>query len=125
MLSSLQPHAFAVLRIVAGFLFTFHGLQKLFGWFGGRSVELASLPGLAAVLETVGGPLIALGLWTQPVAFLLSGEMAVAYFRAHQPRGLWPVQNGGELAALFSFLFLYFATTGAGRFSLDGIRRRI
>ena len=125
MLSFLQPYAFAALRIVAGFLFTFHGLQKLFGWFGGRSVELASLPGLAGVLEIVGGPLIALGLWTQPVAFLLSGEMAVAYFRAHQPRGMWPVQNGGELAALFSFLFLYFATTGAGRFSLDGVKRKI
>jgi putative oxidoreductase len=123
MLTFLQPSAFAALRIVAGFLFTLHGLQKLFGWLGGRQVELASQFGVAGVLETVGGPLIALGLWTQPVAFLLSGEMAVAYFQAHHPRSVWPIQNGGELAALYSFLFLYFSVVGAGRFSLDGLRR--
>ena len=114
-----EPHAYALLRIVAGLLFLFHGLQK-FGLLGGKMVPLASLVGAAAVIETVGGVLIMIGLATSPVAFLCSGEMAYAYFTAHQPRGTWPIQNGGELAALYSFLFLFIATRGGGMLSVDG-----
>ena|SRR5688572_18790584 len=114
-----EPYAYALLRIVAGLLFAFHGLQK-FGLLGGDMVPLASLRGAAAVIETVGGVLVMIGLGTSPVAFLCSGEMAYAYFTAHQPRGTWPIQNGGELAALYSFIFLYISTRGAGVLSVDG-----
>ena len=114
-----EPQAYAMLRIVAGLLFLFHGLQK-FGLLGGQMVPLASLVGAAAVIETVGGLLIMIGLATSPVAFLCSGEMAYAYFTAHQPRGTWPIQNGGELSALYAFIFLFIATRGAGMLSVDG-----
>ena len=114
-----EPQAYAMLRIVAGLLFLFHGLQK-FGLLGGRMVPLASLFGAAAVIETVGGLLIMIGLATSPVAFLCSGEMAYAYFTAHQPRGTWPIQNGGELSALYAFIFLFIATRGGGMLSVDG-----
>ena len=116
-----EPQAYALLRIVAGLLFLFHGLQK-FGVLGGGMVPLMSLMGAAAVIETVGGVLIMIGLATSPVAFICSGEMAYAYFTAHQPRGTWPIQNQGELAALYSFLFLYIATRGGGMLSVDGKR---
>lgn len=108
------------LRIVAGFLFWQHGAQKVLGWFGGNVADPMSLFGLAGMLEFFGGILIVLGLFTKPVAFILAGEMAVAYFRAHLPRGLWPIMNGGELAALYTFIFLFFAVRGGGWFSLDG-----
>ena len=114
-----EPHAYAMLRIVSGLLFLFHGLQK-FGLLGGQMVPLASLTGAAAVIETVGGLLIMIGLATSPVAFLCSGEMAYAYFTAHQPRGTWPIQNGGELSALYAFIFLFIATRGGGMLSVDG-----
>ena len=114
-----EPYAYAFLRIVAGLLFMFHGLQK-FGLVGGQMVPLMSKFGAAAVIETVGGVLIMIGLQAAPVAFIASGEMAYAYFTAHQPRATWPIQNGGELAALYSFLFLYVATRGAGVLSVDG-----
>jgi putative oxidoreductase len=114
-----EPQAYALLRIVAGLLFLFHGLQK-FGLLGGQMVPLASLVGAAAVIETVGGLLIMIGLATSPVAFLCSGEMAYAYFTAHQPRGTWPIQNGGELSALYAFIFLFIATRGGGILSVDG-----
>lgn len=114
-----EPFAYAFLRIVAGLLFMFHGLQK-FGLLGGGMVPLASLVGAAAVIETVGGLLILIGFRAGIVAFICSGEMAYAYFTAHQPRGTWPIQNGGELAALYSFIFLYIATRGSGRLSVDG-----
>jgi putative oxidoreductase len=114
-----EPHAYALLRIVAGLLFLFHGLQKL-GVLGGQMVPLASLVGAAAIIETVGGALIMVGFATSPVAFLCSGEMAYAYFTAHQPRGTWPIQNGGELAALYAFIFLYISTRGGGMLSIDG-----
>lgn len=119
----------ALLRIVAGLLFMLHGGQKLFGWFGGvgpngGTVPLVSQMGLAGVLELVGGALILVGLFTRPVGFLLAGEMAAAYFIAHLPRAFWPIQNQGESAALFAFIFLFFAFNGAGRFSLDGLRSR-
>ena len=114
----------AVLRIVAGFLFFQHGLPKLFGGFGSKEpAELFSQMGLAGVIEVFGGAAIALGLFTSPIAFVASGEMAVAYFQAHLPRGLWPVANGGELAAIFCFVFLYFAATGSGKWSLDSLRK--
>src|SRR5688572_7386059 len=96
-----SAYIYAALRIVAGFLFSLHGAQKLFGVLGGQSVELMSQRGLAGLIELIGGVLIAIGLFTSPMAFIASGEMAVAYFQAHFPRGFWPVQNGGEPAVLF------------------------
>ncbi len=123
-LAPFRPHIYALLRIAAGFLFFQHGLPKLFGGFGSDApVELMSQMGLAGIIEVVGGALIALGLFTSPVAFLASGEMAVAYFQAHAPRGSWPIVNGGELAALYSFVFLYFAAVGSGKWSIDSIRK--
>ncbi len=123
LLSPYRPHIYALLRIVAGLLFAQHGAQKLFGALGGKPVELMSQMGLAGVLEFVGGLMIALGLFTSPVAFIVSGQMAVAYFQAHAPRGLWPIANGGEVAALFCFVFLYFAAAGSGKWSIDAIRK--
>lgn len=119
MLRRFEPYAYALLRIVAGLLFLFHGLQK-FGIMGGGMAPLMGKMGIAAVIEAVGGALIMVGFMTAPVAFLASGEMAYAYFTAHQPKGTWPIQNGGELAALFAFLFLYISTRGAGVLSVDG-----
>jgi putative oxidoreductase len=114
-----------LLRIVTGLMFWQHGAQKLFGWLGGRQVQdLTSLLGLAGVLEFFGGLLIIIGLFTRPVAFILSGEMAVAYFMAHQPRALWPIENRGEVVVLFSFIYLFFAAHGAGPYSLDELRTR-
>ena len=118
----------ALLRMAAGLMFMLHGGQKLLGWFGGPggkggTVELASLMGFAGVLELVGGALIIIGLFTMPVAFLLSGQMAVAYFMAHFPNGFWPIENRGESAALFSFVFLFLAFNGAGPLSIDAMRR--
>jgi putative oxidoreductase len=122
---SLQDSALTLLRVVAGLLLMQHGAQKLFGWLGGRQVEtLASQFGLAGVLEFFGGLLLVLGLFTRPVAFLLSGEMAVAYFQMHAPNGFWPIQNRGELPVLFCFVFLFLAATGAGPLSLDAVRAR-
>ena len=114
-----------LLRVVAGGLMFQHGGQKLFGWFGGGdAVPLMSYMGFAGTLECFGGIAVALGLFTRPVAFLLSGEMAVAYFQVHQPKGMWPIQNHGELAVLYSFIFLFLAAHGAGGFGLDGILLR-
>ena len=118
--------ALALLRIVTGLLFMQHGVQKLFGLLlvpGGPPMPLAaplSQSWIAGVLELVGGPLIVLGLFTRPVAFLLSGEMAVAYFQVHAKRGFFPIMNRGELPVLFCFIFLYFVASGAGAYSLDG-----
>jgi putative oxidoreductase len=113
-----------LLRIVAGFLFMQHGGQKLLGWYGGMGGPLPPLMMVAGLLEAFGGLAVMLGLFTRPVAFLLSGEMAVAYFMAHFPKGLLPLQNHGEAPALFSFIFLFFAGNGAGGFSLDAMLRR-
>lgn len=115
---------YALVRIVAGFTFSLHGAQKLLGAFGGvggggETVELASRMGLAGAIELVCGICILLGLLGSWAAFLASGEMAVAYFMAHAPRAFWPIGNGGELAALYAFLFLHIATRGSGAFSLD------
>ena len=121
-LRQFEPQAYAVMRMVFGFLFLFHGLQKMFGMFGGRSAELSTLRGIAGLIEVIAGPLIMFGFLTVPTALMCSGQMAVAYFLSHQPRGFWPIQNGGELAALYCFAFLYIATRGAGILSLDAAR---
>jgi putative oxidoreductase len=111
-LGRLSPQIYGVLRIVAGILFAMHGAQKLFGVFGGRRVSLMTQFGAAGVIEVVCGLMIALGILTGIAAFIASGEMAAAYFIAHAPRGLVPLQNGGELPVLFCFLFLYIASRG-------------
>ncbi len=124
-LGKYAPYLYALVRIVAGLLFAFHGSQKLFGIPGGKApVELFSQMGLAGVIELVGGLLIAIGLFTTIAAFLASGTMAFAYFIAHAPKGLLPVLNGGELAVLYCFLFLYIAARGSGVWSVDGLIRR-
>ena len=117
--ANLEAYAYSALRIVTGFLFLFHGLQKLFGMFGGRTVELLSLRGVAGVIELVGGTLVMLGMFTSPVAFVCSGQIAFAYFISHHPQNVWPIMNRGELAALYCFVFLYIAARGAGPLSLD------
>jgi putative oxidoreductase len=120
--------AYFLLRIVAGLLFFQAGGMKLFGWFGGMpgggTARLMSQVGIAGVLEFFGGTAIMLGLLTQPVAFILSGEMAVAYWQFHAPNGTWPIQNHGEPAVLFCFIFLCMAALGAGDWSLDELIRR-
>jgi len=126
-----EPYLRSVLRIIAGFMFSLHGFQKLFGFFGGlggggAKVHFFSLLWLAGFLETFGGLLILLGLLTTPVALVLCGEMAVAYFKQHFPGGFFPIQNRGELAVLYCFVFLYLFSAGAGPLSLDAVifRRR-
>jgi putative oxidoreductase len=124
MLDRARGWTFALLRIATGLLFVQHGVQKLFGWLGGTQVtDLASKFGVAGVLELVGGTLVALGLFTRPVAFLLAGQMAVAYLTVHAPQDWAPIRNKGELALLYLVLFLFFAAHGAGAFSLDAWRR--
>ena len=126
---SWAPRLLSVLRIVAAFVFIQFGTAKLFALpgplvHGGGAVPLGSLWGIAGVLETVGGALLLVGLFTRPVAFLLSGEMAVAYFHGHAPHGFWPVLNGGHPAVMFCFVWLYFSAAGGGPWSLDALRRR-
>ena len=114
-----------LLRVVAGLLFLQAGGMKLFDWFGGVPVQFGGHPHvmsqtwIGGALEFYGGIAILLGLFTRPVAFILSGEMAVAYFQFHQPNGFWPIQNHGEPAVLLCFIFLLFAAYGAGDWSLD------
>ena len=116
---------FFLLRVVAGLLFLQAGSVKLLGWFGGVPAAMGGQPplmsqmGIGAMLEFFGGILILLGLGTRVVAFILSGEMAVAYFQFHQPNGTWPIQNHGEPAVLFCFIFLFIAACGSGEWSLD------
>ena len=125
LLATWTPRLLGLLRIITGFLYLQHGTAKLFGtphvaMFDG--LQVMSLMGVAGILELVGGALLLLGLFTRPVAFILSGQMAVAYFMAHAPQGFLPILNGGELAVLYSFIFLYFAAAGGGAFSIDGLR---
>jgi putative oxidoreductase len=122
MLGRFSPFFYALLRIVAGLAFAEHGAQKLFGVLGFRAVPLMSQMGVAGIVEFVGGILIALGLFTTPMAILAAGEMAWAYFQTHAPKGPWPIQNGGEPAVLYCFIFLYVAVVGSGKFSIDSIR---
>jgi putative oxidoreductase len=116
----------ALLRIVSGLLFIQHGGMKLLGWFGGMpaGAELTPLVVTAGVIEMVCGTLILLGLLTRPAAFLASGEMAFAYFMKHAPNGFWPIQNHGEPAVLYCFIFLFFAANGAGPLSVDALLGR-
>jgi putative oxidoreductase len=119
-----------LLRVVSGLLFLQAGSVKLFDWFGGVPAAFGGHPHvlsqawIGGVLEFYGGLAVLLGLFTAPVAFVLSGEMAVAYFQFHQPHGLWPVQNHGEPAVLFCFIFLFLAAHGGGDWSLDAVLRR-
>lgn len=120
------PRLRSVLRIVAALMFMSAGTMKLFGFPAPHpgTMKLLSQIGLAGLLETFGGALLVVGLFTRPVAFILSGEMAVAYFQVHFARGFWPVANGGMAAALFCFVWLYFSAAGAGPWSLDAILRK-
>jgi len=126
-LSGYAPQAYALLRIIVGLLFFCHGAQKVFGLFGGiggAPVPLASLFGVAGVLELILGTLVTVGWLAGYAAFLASGEMAAAYFIAHFPQGFWPIQNNGEAAVLYCFAFLYMATQGAGIWSIDGAKEK-
>ena len=123
------PRALGLLRIVTAYLYVTHGTAKLLGTphVGAfDKLQLFSLIGLAGVLELVGGALLLIGLFTRPVAFILCGEMAFAYFMGHAPKGnvLVPMLNGGELAVLYCFVFLFFAVAGGGAWSVDAMRRR-
>jgi putative oxidoreductase len=121
------PQLQSVLRIVAAFLFIAHGTQKLFAFplaEPGSPMPLASLMGVAGILEVVGGLLLLVGLFTRPVAFVLAGEMAVAYFMAHLPNGPWPILNFGEPTVLYCFIWLFFAAAGGGPWSLDAVMGR-
>ncbi|HEY3204370.1 MAG TPA: DoxX family protein [Thermoanaerobaculia bacterium] len=126
---SWAPYLLSILRIVAAFLFMQVGTAKLFAFPaavmpGGGTASFGSLPWIAGFLEVFGGGLLLLGLFTRPVAFLLSGEMAVAYFIGHAPQGLWPVLNQGTDAIFYSFLFLYLSAAGPGPWSLDALKAR-
>lgn len=127
-LASWTPRLQSVLRIIVGFLLMQHGAMKLFGFLATSPMmgpyPLGSLMGFAGVLEFFGGLLFLIGLFTRPVAFILSGFMAVAYFMGHAPKGFWPVQNMGELAVLYCFVFLFFAAAGGGVWSVDWCLRR-
>jgi putative oxidoreductase len=123
--NSLAAYSHSLLRIIIGFLFSCHGAQKILGMFGGMppgtggKAALFSFIWVGGILELVGGILILVGLFTRFTAFILSGEMAVAYFMVHFPHGFWPIKNGGEPAVFYCFVFLYFAASGAGLFSVD------
>ncbi len=125
MRATLQPLALSLMRIVAGFLYMEHGLQKILGLLGanGATAHFFSWMWVAGVLEIVGGPLILIGLYTAPVAFVLCGEMAVAYFWVHFPHGFWPIMNHGEVAVLYCFVFLFLSAAGPGPLSADAMVR--
>lgn len=119
----------ALLRVVSALMLMQHGVQKMFGWLlppdrPARAFELLSQRGVAGVLEVAGGILLAIGLFTRPVAFVLCGLLAFAYFLSHAPDGFWPILNRGELAALYCFLFLYFSARGGGPYSVDALLER-
>lgn len=126
---SWAPYLLSLLRVVSAFLFMQFGTAKLLAFPaavmpGGGTAPLASIPGVAGALEMVGGAFLLVGLFTRPVAFLLAGEMAVAYFMGHAPQGFWPVLNQGAPAILFCFIWLYISSAGPGPWSLDALRRR-
>jgi len=125
--SALAPQLQSVLRIAAAFMFMLAGTMKLFAFPAGMPPNGATAPLMSQIwiggaLEVFGGALLLLGLFTRPVAFLLAGEMAVAYFQYHFPNGFWPTINGGVAAALYCFVWLYFSAAGAGPWSLDAMR---
>ncbi|MDX1649963.1 MAG: DoxX family protein [Myxococcota bacterium] len=118
-----QPQIYAVLRIIAGLMFMQHGLQKVFGLFGGRPDQMpAPMLWTAGLIELVGGAMIGIGLFAPAAAFVAAGMMAVAYFMVHQPQGLLPIVNRGELAALYCWVFLLIAAKGSGVWSVDAAR---
>lgn len=126
MLKRFEPHAYALFRIIAGFLFTMHGSQKVLGWPANAQSGGGSLPPMiltAGLIELVAGLLILFGLFAGMAAFLSSGLMAAAFFMAHFPSGWNPLVNHGELAALYSFVFLFIATRGSGIWSIDALRK--
>lgn len=116
---------YAAMRIVLAFLYLVHGLQKIFGIFGGRVMPFGSLIWIAGLLECVFGVLLLVGLLTHVAAFIASGEMAAAYFISHAPRGGLPAQNGGDISVALCFAFLYIAIRGGGPFSVDAVLRRL
>ena len=124
LLGKYSQYVYALLRIIVGLMFAMHGSQKLFGVPEGHRMPLESLMGVAGVIEFTCGILIAIGLFTSCVAFVASGEMAVAYFKQHAPSGPLPILNHGELAVVYCFLFLYFAAQGSGLWSVDKLVRR-
>lgn len=115
---------YALMRVVLGLLFACHGAQKLFGALGGQVMTGNTLMLTAGIIEFFGGLLIAVGLLTRVAAFIASGEMAVGYFKVHAPQGFWPIQNQGELAVVYCFIFLFIAAHGPGLYSLDRAFRR-
>lgn len=122
-MSRYRPYCYALMRIVAGFLFLWHGVQKLFGFPAGMPADVpAFIIYVAGPIELIGGILVMIGLFTNYAAFLTSGLMAFAYWIAHGPKALLPLQNGGELAALYCFVFLYIAAQGSGIWSVDALR---
>ena len=121
-MSKLQDFVFALTRVVFALLFACHGAMKLFGVFGGHRMLHNPWMLTAGILECGGGTLIGLGFFTRPVAFVLCGEMAVAYFRMHYPVGFWPIMNHGEPAVLYCFFYLYLCVRGPGALSIDGAR---
>lgn len=123
------PYMQSILRIVSAFMFMTAGTMKLFAFPVGMSpnggtTQLLSQTGIGGILETFGGALLLLGLFTRPVAFLLAGEMAVAYFQFHAPQGFWPTVNGGQAAVLYCFVWLYFSMAGAGVWSIDNLLKK-
>jgi len=126
-LAAWTPRALSLLRIIAGLMIIEHGMGKLFGFPAlpaYANIQPLSLLGAAGVIELVGGALLIIGLFTQPAAFILSGEMAVAYFMAHASKGFYPLLNGGTLAIMYCFAFLYLATAGAGPWSVDAAMKK-
>jgi putative oxidoreductase len=121
------PRALSLLRIITGLMIIEHGMAKLLGWpvvAAFAQLKLFSLLGLAGTIELVGGALLIIGLFTQPVAFILSGEMAVAYFMVHAPRSFFPLINGGSLAIIYCFACLYLSTAGGGPWSVDATMKK-
>jgi putative oxidoreductase len=123
-LSKNSDFLYAVMRMMVGLLFACHGVQKLFGMLGGQSQVSNPVLLAAGIIEIVGGGFVAMGLWTSYAAFISSGEMAVAYFMAHAAKGFWPIQNKGELAVLYCFVFLYIASRGSGVLSVEAMTKK-
>jgi len=123
-LSKFSAQIYGLLRIVTGFMFAMHGSQKLFGWPSGQPMTGDPMMLTAAIIEFVGGLMIGLGFGTRIAAFIASGEMAVAYFMVHAKNSLYPLINHGELAVVYCFLFLYFASMGSGALSVKGMMKK-
>ncbi len=126
-LTAWAPRALSLLRIIAGLMIIEHGMAKLLGWPSVPAfaqLKLFSLLGMAGVIEFLGGALVLLGLFTQPAAFIIAGEMAVAYFMVHEPRSFFPLLNGGSLAIIYCFAFLYLSTAGGGPWSFDAMMKK-